>query len=719
LSASTANPASGSAEHIHWGHSGLSAEFAQAADGTLRTVRLGPPGAPPLPVSAAVPVVEVLALGHGSDWSGRRSIETTVGNRLRLRGHSIDRDGDWHRLRLDLHDPVSGLAAELLLDSPDGVPVVRGQVRVGNEGEARQVLHAVSSLTLGGLPAPEALDLHWAENDWLAECRWRQEPLRRRLPDLHRAVHERDSRGRVGYASRGSWSSAGHLPMGALSEPAGGWAWLWQLESSTGWQWETGERGEREPGTYLALFGPTDTEHQWSQPLAPGESFTTVPAALAVSGDGFTGAVAAMTAYRRAQRRPHQDHVALPVIFNDYMNTLGGDPTTAKLLPLIDAVATTGAEYFVIDSGWYDDDAAGWWDSVGAWQVAPSRFPGERGIHEVLDRIRLHGMVPGLWLEPEVVGVRSPIAESLPPAAFFQRDGVRVREHGRYHLDLRHPAAVKHLDEAVDRIVGEWGVGYLKLDYNISVPPGTDTGGTTSPGAGLLGHALAYQEWLTAVLDRHPGLVIENCASGGMRMDGAMLRILQLQSTSDQQDFRNYPPVSAGAPTAVPPEQGAVWAYAQPEFSDDENNFVLAGALLGRIHLSGHLNRMTSAQLDLVRQAVAVYKEIRPDLRRAVPFWPLGLPDWGDSWVALGMRAGGTGTGTGTGTTYLTVWHRAGEERERVLPLLHLRGRAVGVEILHPATPPGSAEWSAESGELTVTLPRTPTALLLRLDQRR
>ncbi|MEO3754448.1 alpha-galactosidase [Streptomyces sp. B6B3] len=707
MSARTATPATDSSEPVRWGHSALTAEFAPADDGTLRAVRLGPPGLPAAPVAAATRAVELLLLGEGRGWSGQRSLETAAGARLRLRGHGSDRDGDWHRLRLDLHDPTTGLAAELLLDSPDGIPVVRARVRISNEGDAPRTLLAVSSLTLGGLPAPDALDLHWADNDWLAECRWRQEPLRARLPALHPG-HGPDGRGRTGYASRGSWSTDGHLPMGALTDAGSGFAWLWQLESANGWAWEVGERRQ---GTYLALHGPTDTEHQWSQTLAPGESFSTVPVALSVVAGDLTEAMGALTGYRRALRRPHADHRTLPVIFNDYMNTLKGDPTTEKLLPLVDAAAATGAEYFVIDAGWYDDDAAGWWDSVGAWQPAASRFPGERGLHEVLDRIRSHGMVPGLWLEPEVIGVRSPVATSLPDAAFFRRGGARVREHGRYHLDLRHPAAVRHLDETVDRIVGDWGVGYLKLDYNISVPPGTDTGGTGSPGAGLLGHARAYQDWLAAVLDRHPDLVLENCASGGMRMDGAMLRLLQLQSTSDQEDFRRYPAISAAAPTAVPPEQGAVWAYVQPEFDDDENAFILAGALLGRVHLSGHLNRMAPEQLALVRDALAVYRSIRGDVARGVPFWPLGLPGWTDPWLALGLRAGET--------RYLTVWHREGGPAERALPLPELRGRDLAVEVLHPALPAGEATWSAGSGELSVALPRTPTAVLLRLTPER
>ena len=150
-------------------------------------------------------------------------------------------------------------------------------------------------------------------------------------------------------------------------------------------------------------------------------------------------------------------------------------------------------------------------------------------------------MVPGLWLEPEVVGVNSEVARELPAEAFFQRGGQRIVEHGRYHLDLRHPAAVKHLDQVVDFLVGDLGVGYLKMDYNISVAPGPDTGGV-SAGAGLLAANRAQLDWLDAVLDRHPGLVIENCSSGGMRTDYALLARLQLQSTSDQQEFLRYPP---------------------------------------------------------------------------------------------------------------------------------------------------------------------------------
>ncbi|MFF4346567.1 alpha-galactosidase [Streptomyces sp. NPDC001530] len=683
-----------------WGHSELTADF-DLDDDTPRLIRLARPGDQDVKVAveAALPLVDVTLFGAGTGWSGPRFTGTALGPRLRYRAHHATYGDGWHHLTIELQDPAGQLAVLVEYSSPDGVPVLRSRVRLRNDADTPVTVRSVSSLLLGALPSPDVLDVHRARNDWLAECRWYGEELRESVPDVGREFHEHDGRAGMRLAGRGSWPTDGHLPMGAFTDRTDGCCLLWQIESAASWLWETGEADHH---TYLSLSGPTADDHRWRQVLGPGEEFASEYAALAL-GDGFDGALAALTSYRRLVRRPHPDHERLPVVFNDYMNTLMGDPTTEKLLPLVDAAAEAGAEYFCVDAGWYDDEAGdgaesgmGWWDSVGAWLPSPRRFPG--GFEAVLDRIRERGMVPGLWLEPEVVGVRSPVARELPDGAFLRYEGgVRVTEQGRHQLDLTHPAARAHLDETVDRLVGDLGVGYLKLDYNIT---------TSAPGH--LAHSRAWLAWLSSVLDRHPGLVLENCASGGLRMDGASLAVTQLQSTSDQQDPLRYPPIAAAAPTAVPPEQGAVWAYPQPEFTDPEIAFTLGSALLGRIHLSGHLDRMTPSQLTLVRDAVATYKSIRGDLPTALPFWPLGLPGWTDDWIALGLRA------PFAGATYVLVWRRGGDTAERVLPVPHLTGLDdVRVEVLHPSTPGGSAEWAGAG--VRVRLGEAPAVVLLRV----
>ena len=656
-------------------------------------------------------------------------MESVTGGRLRYVAHEARSQGAWHELRVSLRDDATMLSVEVVYRVLVGVGVVRSWARLANGGTSPVTLESVTSLLASGLGGPGGdladVDIMWAENDWLGEGRWQHRALRDALPDLGRSQHGSDPRGRLAFTSAGSWSSGTYLPMGAAVNRVSGHAWVWQVEHCGAWHWQVGEHTGRRAGAshagglatsaYLAVLGPTDMEHHWRVVLGPGESFETVPAALAVSADGFEDAVGRMTGYRRASRRAHPDHSRLPVIFNDYMNTLMGDPTTERLLPLVSAAARAGAEYFCIDSGWYNEVGEPWWDTVGAWAPSKSRFPA--GIAEVLERIRAEGMVPGLWLEPEVVGCNSPVAGQLPVAAFFTRGGQRVVEQGRYQLDFTHPAATAHMDRVVDLLVGELGIGYLKMDYNINIGAGTDRGGV-SEGEGLLAHNRAFCAWVDRLLDRHPGLTVESCASGGMRTDHALLSRFQLQSTSDQQDFLRYPPIAAAAPVAITPEQAAVWAYPQPEWTDDEIAFSMCSALLGRVHLSGHLDRMSPSQQRLVAEAVTVYRRARADICRAVPFWPLGLPGWDERWSCLGLRA--------PGTIYLAVWHRGAigarlggsgteEGGSVVLPVPGLAGVEVVARILYPTLGGAEASWTARAGELSVVLPRTPSACLVAL----
>ena len=667
-----------------WGHSALT--LALDTDGPVRLV---------VNQQSGQPLVEVLVAGEGSNWSGTRGIDTAVGARLRYTGHrELVADG-WSVLEVDLAD--DRLAVTVTFRTRDGLAAFQTWTRVRATGTDPVTLHAVSSFAAGGLTGT---DVHLAESDWLAENRWQRRKLREsRLPDVDLATHRQPPRGALVVTSQGSWSTGAYLPAGVLHDTATGQALAWQLEHNGAWRWEVGERLD---GLYVAAFGPTDADHQWQHTLEPGQEFTTVPVGIAVGTNGFEDAVAALTRYRRAIRRP--DDGQLPVVFNDYMNTINGDPTTEKLLPLIDAAAIAGAEYFCVDAGWYDEDGT-WWDSVGAWAPSTSRFP--NGLGEVVDRITAAGMAPGLWLEPEVVGVRSPLAESLPPDAFFQRNGRRQVEHGRYHLDLTHPAAVAHLDATVDRLVNDFGIRYFKLDYNINPGPGT-TSKVDSAGDGMLAHNRAYLRWLEGVLDRHPGLVLENCASGAMRMDYAILSRLQLQSTSDQQNPLHYPPIAVAAPMAVLPEQSASWAYPQPEMSDEEIAFTLCTGMLGRLYLSGHLDQMSVRQFALVHNAVTTHKAIREDLARAVPFWPLGLPAWTAPWLALGLRT--------EEYAYLAVWRRPGATEDVELPIPHLRGEGAAVDVLFPTELPRWPHiWHPGTGVLELRGTETPAARILRV----
>lgn len=676
-----------------WGSSELTLTLDRPIDGPVSLAAVRTPDHD-VRFAHRVPVVELLAVGGGHAPASPRLDHTTLGGRLRYTGHELVDDG----LVVDQETPDGALRARLSLQAHEGVAAFRATVTVTNTSDRPLVLQAVPSWSMSlGVPAGSTGDLpaEWqlvsGRSDWLAENRWSTRSLRADLfPELAEELTGHDPRDAHTASSTGTWSTSGPLPVGLLVSEPWDLAWAWQVEHNGPWATEV---AEDTAGWTLTLSGPTERLAGWTCVLAPGASFTSVPATVAV-GAGLPGAAAALTAHRRAARREHADNTAMPVVFNDYMNTLDGDPTTDKLLPLVDAAAAVGAEVFCIDAGWYDDSGH-WWDSVGEWLPSTTRFPG--GLGEVVEHIRAAGMVPGLWLEPEVVGVASPLAGRLPDEAFLLRHGQRVVEHDRYHLDLRHPAAVAHLDAVVDRLVAEFGVGFFKLDYNIDPGAGTDHD-SDSLGDGLLGHSRAVLAWLDGVLDRHPTLVLESCSSGAMRADAAILSRSAMQSSSDQQDPWKYPPIAASTPLSVLPEQVANWAYPQPGMSPEQVAFCLVTGLLGRFYLSGYLNRMAPSELALVVEAVEVAKVLRHRIRTSSPVWPTGLPGWTDPTLSLGLR-------TAEGDL-VAVWQRGEAATPVHLHLPHLAGREVDVTVAFPAgLPSWDTSWDHTAGVLTVHAP--------------
>lgn len=643
-----------------------------------------------------------------AEYHGRSHRASYPGLRMRYECHSDSRNELGRNLQIGLLDPVNALWAIQHVQFYDGIPVARVWVELINGGSTPLGVEYVSSFALTGIDKEgnasrdEKMKLYIPHTGWQSELQWRSY----RLPELGLShLIDRTSK-RISCSNTGSWSAAEHIPMAVLENEEAGQSLFWQIEHNGSWHWEIVDQYDH---LTLLVSGPTEHDNHWWDQLGPGEKFVSVPVAVGSVQGGFEPSIGALTRYRRTIRRPNEDNRTLKVIFNDYMNCLWGSPTTEKLLPLIDAAAETGCEYFCIDAGWYAPGE--WWDGVGEWLPSDERFP--EGIKYVLDYIRGKGMIPGLWLELEVMGINSPKLKDTDDSWFFMRHGKRVKDRSRYQLDYRNPKVVEHATEVIRRLVEDYGVGYIKMDYNINAGIGTETD-ADSFGDGLLQHNRAYLDWLDGIFARYPDLVIENCSSGGMRMDYAMLSRHSIQSTSDQEDYVNYAAIAAASPSALTPEQSAVWSYPLREGDDEEVVFNMVNALLLRVHQSGHLAELSPRRRELVKEALDYYKAIRADIPEALPFWPLGLPTQQDEWVSLGLRK--------HDRLYLAVWRvRAAENEdggkpaEKTLPLRWLQGKPLEVRCAYPGGFAGSCEWNTEAGELKVVLPAEKTARLFEI----
>ncbi len=186
----------------------------------------------------------------------------------------------------------------------------------------------------------------------------------------------------------------------------------------------------------------------------------------------------------------------------------------------MEPVKRSGAEYFVIDAGWYADDGD-WWEDVGAWEPSKRRFPS--GFDHLLGPDPCSGPYARFsGSSQKFIGVRCQAADDLPHEAFLQRDGHRIVERGRYHLDIRHPRFGLVWTIFIDRCVIQHGAVYSSsttISSTYSAPISTALGRRRTSAA-----QQSVSRVGVVTPGPHPDLVIENCSSGGMRMDYAYAR---------------------------------------------------------------------------------------------------------------------------------------------------------------------------------------------------
>ena len=298
------------------------------------------------------------------------------------------------------------------------------------------------------------------------------------------------------------------------------------------------------------------------------------------------------------------------------------------------------------------------------------------------------------------MGIKRPILEIFDDSCFFMRNGKRIIDHGRYHLDFRNKKVTDYLNGVVDRLINDYDIGYFKFDYNIDGGVGTELC-ADSFGDGLMKHSAAYLDWIKGIYERHPNIIIENCGSGGMRADYKTLQHFSLQSLTDAYSYKDILPIAAMSQTAVIPEQAAVWCVPRKSHSNEEIALSMVSAMFKRIHLSGETAWLNEEQLNLVVSGIEFYKSIRERIKNMTAFFPFGLCDFNSKWVVVGY--------TDKKDTYLCVTNLCGDETLDI-PLSVPVNNA---EVVYPVN--CVASLNPNKNGLTVKLPHK-SAVVIKLN---
>ncbi|MBO4319975.1 MAG: alpha-galactosidase [Treponema sp.] len=339
----------------------------------------------------------------------------------------------------------------------------------------------------------------------------------------------------------------------------------------------------------------------WTKKIAAGSEFETPKAVIAEGSSLEEVCDALVKAQNPRIAKVDED---LPVIFNEYCTTWG-NPSIENLTKTAEKLEGSGVRYLVIDCGWYKpDDVGNWFDAAGDWIPSKKLFP--QGLKSAADMIRSHGFIPGIWYELENVG---PVSSVFNKTEYLlSRDGFPVTVGTRRFWDMRQKWVWDYLEQKVIQQIKDCGIGYLKVDYNETIGQGVD--GAESPGEGLRQCVCKSQDYFRHIAEEIPELVIENCASGGHRLEPSMMELVSQASFSDAHEAKDIPLVAANLHRLIRPEQSQIWAVLRADADINRINFVLTSGFLGRLCLSGEIFDLSDESWNAALEAIKLYGKV-------------------------------------------------------------------------------------------------------------
>ncbi|MCK3684460.1 alpha-galactosidase [Maribellus sp. YY47] len=169
-------------------------------------------------------------------------------------------------------------------------------------------------------------------------------------------------------------------------------------------------------------------------------------------------------------------------------------------------------EVFWLDAGWYTG-GGNWYENTGNWTIDSTRFP--NGLTPLSDAAHRVGAKFMVWFEPERVHVHSEFANKHPEWMLYE-----ASNKDNYLFDLGNAEARQWLMKYFGDFIEQNGIDYYRQDFNIR-PEAFWTANDEPGRTGL--KEIRYIEGLYAywdyLLKRFPNLLIDNCASGGRRLD--------------------------------------------------------------------------------------------------------------------------------------------------------------------------------------------------------
>jgi alpha-galactosidase len=338
--------------------------------------------------------------------------------------------------------------------------------------------------------------------------------------------------------------------------------------------------------------------------LGPGERLVSPDAYVCYAPDGMNGVSDRLHPFIRKSILP-PTHKPRKIHFNTW-EAVYFDFDESRLVALAESAAALGVERFVLDDGWFagrsGDHAA-----LGDWRADPRRFA--NGLSPVISRIRDLGMDFGLWIEPEMVSPDSDLHRSRPDWCVHDGGAMRPLMRRQLWLDLSRREVRDHLVGVISALLSQNDIAYLKWDCNRTIFPAVQSG---RPGSSDI--IRGSYEVMERVRAAHPRVDIESCASGGARIDLAVMRFASRVWPSDNTDPVERLRIQSAASVLLPLETigSHIGADVIPVTGRSyPADFRARVAMFGHMGLEADPTRLSQAEREALRLHFAEYRHWR------------------------------------------------------------------------------------------------------------
>ncbi len=213
----------------------------------------------------------------------------------------------------------------------------------------------------------------------------------------------------------------------------------------------------------------------------------------------------------------------------------GGNKTPEMMIQVLDYAIKNEWPFDVywVDAGWYgaphEDEhysncGPNWWKYVGDWRINTTTHP-TGDLLPIANAVHKAGKRFLLWFEPERINSEVPIAKQPP----FDKQYGLCWYGDSYTLN--------YMENTIFEIIGKHGIDVYRQDFNME-PTGAWASIELDEGVDRVGvaeakHVAGLYQFLDDMRAKFPNIMLENCASGGRRVDIEMVKRAHSYCRSD------------------------------------------------------------------------------------------------------------------------------------------------------------------------------------------